>query len=163
MTTATATRIPRSTPPVDEPVPMDAPTAESGLLLGAGSEPPPGFGVAGVVGATARVRWGCRRWCFAGLVAGAAFAFASPLELARLRTAWPAAPDLSSCLDVEFDTGFECLWCPEPPVPGLGSASQYWSIADVPGGAWQVAAGAADGSASGARTSTVPATASLYL
>lgn len=158
-----------NTVPADEPVPIAEPTADSGLLLGAGSDAPAGFGVTGVAGVDvppALFRWWRRWWCLTGLDvagAGAEFEFASPLELARFRTAWPAAPCCASCLDVEFDTGFECLWCPEPPVPGLGSASQYWSIADVPGGAWQVAAGAADGSASGARTSTVPATASLYL
>jgi len=143
---------------------MAEPTADSGLLLGAGSEPLTGFGVAGVAGdgVVARLRW-CRRWwCVTGLGAGAACA--SPLELARLRTACPVGPCCSSCLLVEFETGFECLWCPEPLPPGLGSASQYWSMADVPGGAWQVVAAAApEGSARGARASTVPATASLLV
>src|SRR3954466_5787769 len=102
MTTARATRSHTRTAPVDDPVPIADPTAETGLLPGAGSACDTGFVTAGGFeeGGDACCLWCLCRFtalCFttAGVGAGVP---ASPLELARLSTAWPAGPCFSSAL-----------------------------------------------------------------
>src|ERR671937_196072 len=159
MTTARATSSMRNTAPVEEPVPIADPTTDSGLLSGAGSVCEAGDAAGGALddGAEPVAAW-CLWW---RLWAGSC-APALPLELASPSTALPAGPCCSSCLVVDFDTGCECfLWWPELP-PGLGSASQYWSIAEVPGGAWQVLAAPA-GCAISAEASRAEAKAILHV
>ena len=165
MTTARATSSHTRTAPVDDPVPIADPTADSGLLSGAGSACDTGVVAAGGLeeGVDA-----CCLWCrcrFAALCFTGAGVPASPLEPTRFSTAWPAGPCFSKAFVVELDTGCECfLWCPELP-PGAGSASQYWSMADVPGGAWQVVEelDAPAGWATSAHESSAPRKAILHV
>ena len=171
MTTARATSSHRRTAPVDDPVPIADPTAENGLLPGAGSACDTDFAFVTAGGFEEGVD-ACCLWClcrftalcFTTAGAGAGVP-ASPLEFARFSTALPAGPCFSSALVVEFDTGCECfLWWPELP-PGAGSASQYWSMADVPGGAWQVVEelDAPAGWATSAHASSAPRKAILHV
>src|SRR5437763_17100111 len=113
MTTARATSSHTRTAPVDDPVPIADPTADSGLRPGACSACDTGlaFVTAGGLeeGVDACCLWCLCRFtalCFAGVPA-------SPLELARFSTALPAGPCFSSAFVVEFDTGCESfLWRP---------------------------------------------------
>ena len=144
---------------------MADPTADSGLPLGAEAG---ALRCTGAAGGAAAFGVCAAAWCFffcwctffftcfatAGVGAGAA---ALPLEFARLSTAWPAAPCSFSSWDVVLFTWWErlCWWLP-PVLPGLGRASQYWSMAEVPGGAWHEPLAAMAGEAVAANAIRAP-------
>jgi hypothetical protein len=72
---------------------------------------------------------------------------AAPPDCVSDKIAAPAEPWCSSALrafpEIEPD---DPVWCPAlPPPADPGRTSQYWSIPDVPGGAWQVCAADAPG------------------